>query len=180
MLNLLPPEYKERYKVYSRAYGVALVYFVILVLIGLSIVGIATYGFIQQGQISDKETQLASLNSQKATYNETAAKAAFIEDRLNSNAQYQDQQDWNSVLGSIAASTPSDVQLTSIKTALINQTTPTVTVTGSTANRRSIVLFKDKLATASGIKAPTLQSMTEKTDGSSKTFDFTITMGVSK
>lgn len=175
MLNLLPSEIKDRYRDKSRVYSLALAYIMLLVLTGLSAAGLATWNYIQQANISNKQGQMDQLRSEKQSKNELTIKAAFVEDRVKSVSQFRENQEWEAILDNVAAATPIGVQLDSMKVSIakaVNSTT--ITLGGATTDRRTIVLFRDKLASLDYLSDVALQTLNESEAPSGKNFLFTI------
>lgn len=176
MLNLLPQKIKERHHVSSKLYTLGLVYFVLLVLLGLGAIGLATYNLTAAASLGQKQTEIDVLNAQKKKQTDITAKAAFIEDRLNAVGTYQEKVEWEKIIQQVADATPTDVQLTALKL-----TATGIDVSGRTTNRRAIVLFSERLSTQSSLSSTNIQSISDDaTAVGPKAFTFTINVGVKK
>lgn len=175
MLNLLPPEIKEQRITKSRLYSVVLGYIVIGAIIGLGLAGLATWNFLQQSQIATLESQIQQLSSQRRTKEALITKASFIEDRLKAAPTLQEKRKWEEILNEIAAATPTDTKLKTIRVAT-NQTGKSIDLTlgGTTSDRRSIVLFRDKLEEAATISKATILSLSETELNGVKSFTFSL------
>jgi|GEM_PF-1306428 len=179
MINLLPKDVQQRYHLSSRVYGLVLVYVVVLVLLGLGAAGLATYNYQQQLDINQKQSQINALATQKKQQSSATTKAAFIEDRLKTVTTYTDSVHWENLLSEIASATPTDIQITALHVGATAGKATGIDITGSTTDRRSIVLYSQKLATLSDITAPSIQNINEtKGSNGSKSFTFTINTGV--
>lgn len=175
MLNLLPLEVKQQRRVKSQLYSVTLIYILVLVALTLGAIGLTTWGFIQQTEIDSKQERIAQLTSQRQTKNDVINKAAFIEDRLNSASQFTETRHWEDILNEVASSTPTDMTLAAITVALSPETGQTsVTLGGATSDRRSIVLFRDKIESSEHFTNSTIQSLSESAGEGGKLFTFTL------
>jgi len=165
MLNLLPPEIKQRQRTKSLFYSLTSIYVIILVLLGLGVAGLTTWKFVLQTEISSKQSRVDQLSSQRQGKKEVIAQAAFIEDRMKVAKQFQESRQWETMLNTVAEATPVDVELTKLALTTAESTkTLTLSVAGTTNNRRSIVLFRDKLATIENLSTVAIQSITEGPD----------------
>lgn len=175
MLNLLPPELKQNRRAKTFLFSTTLIYTLIVSAVGLSLLGIATWNFLQQAQISDKTARVDQLTSQKRAKGEIVSQASFIEDRLNSATQYQDSRQWDEVLTEVASATPTNVTLQDVGlTSPKYKPSIELSITGSTNDRRSIVLFRDKLDASSTISGTKLLTISEETTGKDKSFVFSL------
>lgn len=178
MLNLLPAEYKNRFRAQSAVYGLSLTYFIIAVVVVLGAAVLATLNLTQTVRNSDIQGQIDELKNQKQRSREIALQASFLEDRLAQAATYQETSRWDKVLDQVANVTPTDVRLTSLKVDINTTKGGTLNIAGETADRRSIVLFKDKLISQKELTGVILQSITETKATSGKMFTFTIQAGI--
>lgn len=176
MLNLLPKESREKQKLISKAYQIIVVYVIILVAFGLGAAALATYNYTQQSQLDSIKGEREQLEAQRASDSAILAKAAYIEDRLTASTQYKNSTDWNRYLSLISENTPQAVTLSSIKYATDSKTAGyiSVSINGSSPDRRSIVLFNNKLAENANIVNPTIMSITDGADS----FTFSIQLSV--
>lgn len=175
MLNLLPPELKEQRRVKSLLYSTVLSYIVIAVVVGLGIAGIATWGFVQQGEIGNRESTIQQLASQRKSKESIISKASFVEDRLQASSGLIEKRQWEKILNEIATATPSDTTLSGIRVA--NTTTGQtvdLSISGKTTDRRSIVLFRDKLEGVEAITKTTILSLAEEEADGKKIFSFAL------
>lgn len=178
MINLLPPEIKNRYKVRSKVFGVATIYIIVLAIIGAGLAGVFFFNLLDQSIISNKESDLSALQNQTKQNDSLTTQAAFVESRVSAASQYQESVLWDETMTKIANFTPTNVQLSSIKIGIDStKKIATVSMSGSSPDRRSIILFKDKLATEKTYLSPVIQSMSESsaTDGE-YTFGITFTI----
>lgn len=177
MINLLPKEIKQKYQVTSKVYGLAGIYILVLVIIGLGAAGLETYNYIQQTNLSQKQAELASLNSTQLKSSDLAKEAAFIDNRLTAQATFQDSRSWDTLVNTVATDTPSGVQLTDIKFT----TTPTLSlaITGQVTDQRQAILFEQKLASDKAFTSAQITSMSGSTSGKIVTYSFAITAGIS-
>jgi Tfp pilus assembly protein PilN len=175
MLNLLPPEIKEERTVKSRLYGLILGYITTAVVVGLGLAGLATWGFIQQSQIGQLESDIQQLASQRHSKEELINKASFVEDRLKTATTLQEKRKWEEVLNEIASATPTDTKLNSIHIANAQGGKAVdLAISGASSDRRSIVLFRDKLEEASKITKTTILSLSEGLTNGQKVFNFSL------
>lgn len=181
MINLLPPEKKENHRVYSLAYLVALIYVIVGVAIFLGAAGLVTYNLTMGASNAAKESRLQDLEEEKTRNSDISAKAAFIDDRLKSQASYQDPTKWSELLNAVAASTPTTVTLKSVDIQQQAESKTTViAVTGNSLDRRSALLFKDKLLENKNFAAVTIKSINEVGEGGTQTYDFSIELTLAK
>lgn len=179
MINLLPPEHKQRNRIASLSYLVALVYIIVGVVISLGAAALATYNLTASATISGKEDRIAALSEQKNKNNEIATKASFINDRITSRSTYQESFEWEDVLTTIADATPSEIRLKGVKSAIDTKSKKvTLTIQGTSSDRRSVLLFRSKLSEEKLFTAPFIQQLNELSNDNKKEFDFTIEMGV--
>lgn len=178
MINLLPPEVKQRHIVSSRIYTLTLLYIVVLVILGLGAVALGTYNLTLGGTRSEREATLASLVAEKEKYSKLISQAAFVEDRLKTAKTYQETRKYEEVLDYVATSTPVDVQVTGINITVNEKVS--LTITGETRERRSVILFRDKLSQVTGLEPASVANITEGSDSKGKIFAFTITSTLKK
>mgnify|MGYP000713441410 CR=1 FL=1 len=175
MVNLLPPEIKNRYRVASRLYLITLCYFMLIVVMALSIAGLFTYNYRTQISLQNNQAELESLVSQRQREAEITTKAAFIEDRLKANAQYQEKVEWEDILAKLASATPTNVQLTNIQTDI---SAGTVNLDGVTGDRRAIILFRDRLTQDKIFPGAEIKSIAEVAEETGKKFTFSLSLEV--
>lgn len=181
MLNLLPPERKENHRVYSLAYVIALFYIIAGVAIFLGAAGLATYNFTLSASNTSKEDRLQALEEEKTKNSEISNQAAFIEDRVNSQKTFQENTSWSQMLSSIASSTPTNITLNSLKSSADPESkATTVTLSGSSTNRRSVLLFKDKLSSNDAYSSVIIDSIDEVGEGENQSFSFSIELTLTK
>lgn len=142
MINLLPPEIKNRYKKLSKLYLTIVIFITIAVSLILGGLSLMTYSIIQNNAINEKEAIVAQLLSSHKQNSAVIEKAAFIESRINRQNRYQEKKRWEELLEAIALSTPVNTRLT---TTDINIKESKITLVGESADQRSIILFRDKL-----------------------------------
>lgn len=166
MINLLPSEIKNHYKVNSKIFGITVIYLLILAGIGVGLAAIFSLNLIDKSTISERESKLSGLQSQTKQNDTLTTQAAFVESRVSSASQYLEKNQWDQVTNLIASSTPTNVQLTSMKIAIdATKQTTAVTIAGNSPDRRSVVLFKDKLSAQQGFSSPVIQSLSDSKDG---------------
>lgn len=180
MINLVPPEFKKRQKVRSKIYFVVLVYIVATTAVVLGWAGLTTLNLISTSRLGDKEAQLSELTNLVNQKKNLVSKATFIQDRIASSAQYQPNYDWNLVLDAIAASTPTDSTLTKINITSDDKTPPKVNISGKSSSRRSIILFKEKLATTDPFTSASISSISDEITNSVTSYSFTIVITMKK
>jgi len=181
MINLLPPERKENHRVYSLAYVIALFYIIAGVAIFLGAAGLATYNLTVSASNASKEERLQALEEEKTKNSEISNQASFIEDRLKSQKTYQENTSWSQMLTAIAASTPTNITLNSLKAQVDPVTKVTsITLAGSSTNRRSVLLFKDKLSANEAVSAAVIDSIDEVGEGNNQSFSFSIELTLIK
>lgn len=180
MINLVPPEIKKRKGVRSLTYVVTLCYIVLTVLLLLGLAGLATYNYTQKIALGSQQAELDRLIAEKNQHQTILSQAALIQNRVKSAAGYQSAYDWNQILTAVASSTPTNIRLTSIKIASDAAKPPTVAITGETGERRSIILFKDKLALTKPFSGASIASITESTADNNKTYTFSMSVGITK
>lgn len=180
MINLLPPEIKDSRKLSSKVSGVIAAYVVIGAIIALLIAVATTYKFILDSQVMDRQSQLSSLETSAKAGNQLMSKAALVNDRLSSVAKYRDDIIWSDKLREIANSTPSDISLTEVKLDRASASSGIkIGVSGLATDRRSIVLFKDKLSANKAFSGVELTSVGEKSSDASS-YTFTVTFALSQ
>lgn len=172
MLNLLPPETRKHQHAKSSLYSLSVIYISIVAVLCLAAIALGTWEFVLQSDITVRNEELGRLRAKKEAQTETVLKAALVEDRLTSAANYKEPQNWDEILGDVAQATPSDVQLNTIKAA--TKPNLVLTVSGTTTNDRAIVLFRDKLSSVTRFKATAISSIAENKTDTSRTFAFTI------
>jgi len=180
MINLSPPEIKQRKGLKSLVYVVTMAYFVIASLLVLGLAGLATYNFTQKIALDNQKAELDRLTEVKNKDKALISQAAFIQNRVKNVANYRSTYDWNQVLSSLAQSTPTNTQLTSVKISGDASKPPIINITGSSADRRSIILFKDKLAITSPFTGASITAMAEPASDETKSFTFSISVSVAK
>lgn len=180
MINLVPPEIKQGKGLKSLVYAVSLVYFVLAAVLVLGLAGLATYNYTKKIALFDQQAELERLASEKNKDKTLQNQAAFIQNRVKNAVSYQSSYDWNQVLTSIAQSTPTNTRLTSIKVASVENKPPTIAVSGESADRRSVILFKDKLAATKPFDGVGITVLTESATETKKTYTFAISINISK
>lgn len=181
MINLLPPERKENHRVYSLAYLIALFYIIAGVTIFLGAVGLATYNLTISASNTSKEDRLRALEEEKTRNSEISNQSSFIEDRLKSQKSYQENTNWSQMLSAIAASTPTNITLSSIKSSTDPESkVTTVALAGNSTNRRSVLLFKDKLSANEAVSNAVIDSIDEIGEGNNQSFTFSIELTLTK
>ncbi len=175
MLNLLPPELKEQRRVKSLLYSSALTYVFIAVVVGLGIAGFATWGFVQQSEIGNRESTIQQLANQRKSKEDIIAKASFVEDRLLASSSLIEKRKWEEILNEIATATPSDTKLSGIRVGnTTNAQSVDISISGKTTDRRSIVLFRDKLEGVEAITKSTILTLAEEEAEGRKLFSFAL------
>ncbi len=178
MINLVPPEIKQRKGVKSLIYVITSIYFVLSAGLVLGLVGLATYNYSQKIYLGSQQAELDRLNVEKNKNKTLFDQAAFIESRVKNAATYQSSYDWNQVLNSIAESSPINTRLTALKITTDPSKPPTITLNGQSADRRAIILFKDKLSITKPFSGADITALTESTAGANKTYTFTISVSI--
>lgn len=175
MLNLLPPEIKEQRRVKSLLYSTIVAYVLIAVAIGLGLAGLATWSFVQQSEIGGLQSDIQNLSSQRRSKEAIISTASFVEDRLRAASSFQEKRRWELILDEVAAATPIDTTLSSTRfaTTTTGQTID-VSISGITSDRRSIVLFRDKLEEAETMTQTTILSISDLSDVTKKEFRFSL------
>src|SRR3989344_682901 len=174
MINLVPPEIKQRKGLKSLVYVVTLAYIVVASVLVLGLAGLATYNYTQKIYLGSQQAELDRLAAEKNKDKTLLSQAAFIQDRVKNAATYKALYDWNAVLDAIAQSTPTNTRLTSIKISGDATKPPTVAISGESADRRSIILFKDKLALTKPFDGAGITSLTESSSETNETYTFSI------
>lgn len=171
-INLVPQEIKDRLVAKQAVYKMVLVYVFLLLALGAGVAWLTTSNLIKQNELESVKTELENTTTQSKQNQSLLAKAAFIENRLGSSASYRDSYHWDELLGAIAKSTPAHTQITSLKVATGN--IAIVSIGGTTASSREVVLFRDKLATITGLAQPVITSINETKTEDGSSFSFTI------
>lgn len=176
MLNLLPPEIKRQRRLKSLLYSTTLLYIIIVVLLGLGAAALLTWKTVLESTINERQARIDQLVTERQAKNKVIAQAAFVEDRVKNAAQFRETRHWEEILNEIAASTPTDTNLTTIAvtTTADKPDQLTLSISGGTTDRRSIVLFRDKLENAEHISSTTIQSLSESVTDGVKQFVFTL------
>lgn len=173
MLNLLPPEIKSRHKTRSRLYALTVAYIIIAAVFILGSVAGATYKLIQDSQVANYESEISQVKGQIGQHKDVSDKLAFLESRLNAAAQFQEKTSWSELINHIAAATPGPVILNSLRLESTAKV-PTFVLSGESADRRSAILFHDKLSADASIASVAFESLAESVTADSKIFTFTM------
>jgi len=176
MINLAPASVKDRYRAYSLAYTVTVIYVIVIAALSLGALVLGTRILTLNAGLDDKQNTLAKYDSDKKKNQELLLQAGLIEDRLKSSAQYQETRHWETIIHQIADLTPTDIQLTNLKTTIETGKPINLTLTGKTSDQRSIILLRDQLKSLTFINTSTIQTIAEAKaeSGSGKTYTFTI------
>lgn len=180
MLNLLPPEIKSRHKVRSRLYSVTVFYIIITAIFVLGPIAAITYNFVQSSKVADIESEISQIKSQIGTSQDINNKLSFVESRIVGVTQFKEQRDWNDYLAAISSATPAPVIVTSISLENESEAGPTFAVVGKSGDRRSIVLYRDKLLDNKLISQTTFTALTELIESGSKSFAFSLSIVFTK
>lgn len=178
MINLLPPEIKQKRHAKSHLYAVTVFYITGLAIIVLGSAALLTYNLTMHSTIDGLNGQIQTLARQRVNQDAVISQAAFLEDRIKNVGSYHESAKWDDILDQIAQATPTDTQITDIKMSQQTDKGTVFTLTGSTATRRSIVLFADKLNENKSFTNATISSITESNSTASKTFQFVISLGL--
>jgi Tfp pilus assembly protein PilN len=175
MLNLLPEETRQRRAVRSSLYSLASTYVAVIAVLVLGALALKTWTYVQQIEINSLRGQVEELGGRKSSSDEIIAKAAFVEDRLRSAKQFEETHQWEEALNAIATATPTDTVLIDVTLGLIETDSKiAVTLGGVTTDRRSIVLFRDKLAQSPNFSQSAIRSIAESSEGEEKRFAFSL------
>jgi len=174
MLNLLPPEIKDQRRIKSLLYSTFVTYIVVAVAIGLGLAGLVTWGLVQQSEITNRQGDIQQLASQRRAKEALISKASFIEDRLKAASSFQEKRQWELILDEIATATPTNTILTGIRVAKTETDQIDLSISGTTTDRRSIVLFRDKLEASETVSKATILSLSETTVNDRKEFRFSL------
>lgn len=177
MINLLPPEIKNKERQASRVYSLISFYIIIGSIIALATAGVWTYRFILESQLTDKQGQLSSLESAAKSNSSVLDQAAFIKNRLEAEANYQDSTDWVALLDQIASDTPATIQLTNLHLDR-SSSAFSLGINGLASSRRDIVLYKDKLNASSLYMNAEITAVNDRDNASAQPFSFTIQTSV--
>lgn len=180
MLNLLPPEIKSQHGVRSKLYTITVLYIVLAGIFVLGPIAVATFNFIQASQVSDYQSQISQIKSQIGQTKDINDKLAFIESRVSGADQFQEQRDWPDYLDIIAKATPPAIVITGLRLEDGAVDKPIFAVTGRSTDRRSVILFKDKLALNEQITQAVFDSISETVVEDSKIFNFSMKVTFSK
>lgn len=176
MINLAPASVKDRYRAYSLAYTVTVIYVIVIAVLGLGALVLATRILTLNAGLDDKQNTLARYESDKKKNLDLLKQAGLVEDRLKNAAQYQETRHWETIIHQVADITPTDIQLTSLKTAIETGKPISLTLIGKTTNQRSILLMRDQLKNQGWVLTSAIQIITEgkAESGSGKAYTFTI------
>lgn len=180
MINLVPSAVKRRQGVKSLVYVVLTVYFVLGAVVILGLAALKTYALINRTSLESQQSELNKIDSEMIRSKELTTKAAFVEQRLNSAAKYRTATDPSEILQAIATATPINSKLTIINITSPPDKGPTVTVSGFATERRSIVLFKDKLSATEPLANATISALNESDIAGVKTYTFSVTVFIKK
>lgn len=180
MINLVPPEIKKLKGVRSLGFVLTLGYIVVTSALLLGLAGLTTYNYTQKIALGSQQAELDRLVAEKNKNKTIIDQAALIQSRVKSVANYRSAYDWNQVLMAIASGTPTNIRLTSVKISSDADKPPTVAINGETGERRSIILFKDKLAQTKPFSGASISSITESTADDNKTYTFSMSVGIAK
>lgn len=173
MINLIPSEIKSNQRASSRVYSLSVLYVVVIAGLILSAMAFSTLNLVMSSKNSETQNEIDTLISQQKKEGDISVKAAFIEERVKLASQYRESRAWDSVLQTIADATPTGIQLTSLKIAGDATKGTSVTLAGLSVDRRSTVLFKDKLTENENFLGPVIQSIASGSADSGG-FSFTI------
>ena len=176
MINLVPPEIKLQKGLKSLVYVVTLTYIVLASVLVLGLAGLATYNYTQKIALGSQQAELDRLEATKNQDKTILGQAAFIQSRVKNAATYQSSSDWNKVLTAIAESTPTNTRLTSVKITSDAAKSPTIAISGESTDRRSIILFKDKLAITKPFGGATITGLTKSATKDSDSYTFSISV----
>lgn len=175
MLNLLPPEIKRQRRQKSQFYATIFGSILVIAVTGLSLLALFTWSVVQQATIAENQSKIDQLSGTKKTKEAIIAQAALVEDRLKNGAGFQEKRQWEMIFNEVASATPADTVLTGIDVTSTADTGKIVlSIAGSSADRRSIVLFRDKLEASAKVSATAIQSLSETITDTTKTFTFTL------
>jgi Tfp pilus assembly protein PilN len=174
MINLIPPDIKRHHKRLSRIYSLAFIYIAIIAGLGFAAGGMGIYNFSLKSAVNDKHTQVDDQEKQKTTDKELVSQASFIEDRYKSSPTFHDTKKWDVLLGQIAQATPTNIQLTGLQLAIDPKKPTLVTIKGLSPDRRSALLFKDKLTALNIFISVDLTDLTQAKSADQTSFSFTI------
>lgn len=180
MLNLLPPEIKSRHRTRSRLYSITVFYIIVAAIFVLGPIAAITYNFVQSSNVADIESEISQIKSQIGKSQDINNKLAFIENRVSGVTQFKEQKDWNDYLKAISSTIPSPVIVSSIKLESGPEAGPTFTVIGNSGDRRSIILYRDKLLEDKTITQVTFTTLTEIIELGSKSFAFSLSIMFTK
>ena len=82
MINLVPPEIKQRKGLKSLVYVVTLAYIVVASVLVLGLAGLATYNYTQKIYLGSQQAELDRLAAEKNKDKTLLSQAAFIQDRV--------------------------------------------------------------------------------------------------
>lgn len=180
MINLLPKEIKVKRQISHKVNGVITLYIFAIILLALGIAGIFLYNVSLKVEIDNKNQQLSDISKDKSENQDLISKASFIEDRVNSSKNYLETIKWEDALNQIASSTPSDIQLTEIKITLETTKPSVIGINGKTTERRSIILFKEKLAELPFFTGLKLTNISDSDSAGKQEFTFTIQSNINQ
>lgn len=175
MINLLPKNSKHASGRPGFGRKLAVLYIFVTVIIGGGAFGLAAYNQWLALQNTGNQAELNELKQRRVASTDLVAAASAINERIKNEAKYRDKRDWPEILDLAAAVTPTDVRLTGLKFAGEATLPLTITLTGETGSRRSIVLLKDKLANQPGVNAAEITAMARSLTNSVSKFTFTVT-----
>ena len=166
MINLIPPELLQKRKSQSVAYKFITLYIVVFSAVALGVGGLFFYSTEIANQINDRNAELTNLKDQKQKASDVTKKAAFVEDRMKLATTSKEDKDWTALTETIGSVTPTDTQISALKiTAPKDATSPfAISITGNSKDRRSIILFRDKLSSTKGFTDSFLTSIADKVD----------------
>lgn len=164
-INLLPKELKEERKKAQINFRVSIICFSLFLIFILGLIGLEVANQIlaltiktNQTQIQFEEQEIVKLKDIDEKAKEVNRILGFL-DNLEKN-----QILWSRVLGNIAASSPSALQISSL--TINSQNPPNFNIQGYAASYREVLKFKEKLETSSYLKnvafVSSAQTETEK------------------
>ncbi len=174
MLNLLPPEVKQRYHYASIVYSTSVAYVLILAVLGLGFTALTTYNYVQSSSLSEKQAKVSQLKKTRQSKIALSKEAGFIEDRLKASTSLPDKRQWTDIINRLASATPTAIVLKSTKIAVQKDETVTATLSGTTKDQRAIVLFRDKLEADEHYEKVSIQSISESGSPEDKSYSFTL------
>lgn len=173
-INLLPIEKRQKEKNAKQNLGLLLIVIGVFIILLLIIVVLLALNSTLKAQISAKDSAISTTKTSLTAYKDTQDKVIFIKDRLSAISQVPSSKtDWPKILGTLSATCPASVTLTSLQANTANL--PNIKLTGFASSRLEAAKFRQALEDNGVYSNVVLESSKKTTEDNKELIDFTIT-----